>query len=124
MGRSSVGNYERRSGPTSEFLAALVQAYPNFDVHYLLTGTTVRASAWDVAGGEPYLDPEEEGDEVRALIERLVAAPYANPSIFLTPSEMTTAERITYNMAARAALRTIARALCNDPRRFGPQERR
>lgn len=124
VGRSSVANYERRNGPTSEFLAALVQAYPDFDVHYLLTGRSSTSAVWEESGDGVYLAPEEATDEVRMLIDRLVRAPFGHPEIFLTRDDLTTAEWITYHMAARAALRIIARSLCNDARRFGPTENR
>jgi len=120
--RNSVANHERRD-PTTGFLAALVQAYPDLDVSYLLTGRPGTSAAWEESEDGVYFAPEEETDEVRALIDRLVDAPFNHPEIFFTRDEMNTAERITYDMAARAALRTIARALCNDVRRFGPTEK-
>ena len=120
--RNSVANHERR-GPTTGFLAALAQAYPDLDIAYLLTGRPSTSAAWQESGGGVYLAPEEATDEVRALIDSLVEAPFDHPEIFITRDQMNTAERITYDMAARAALRTIARALCGDSRRFGPTEK-
>ena len=55
VGRSSVANYERRNGPTSEFLAALVQAYPDLDASYLLTGRPGTSRAWAESGDGVYL---------------------------------------------------------------------
>ena len=121
--RNSVANHERR-GPTTGFLAALAQAYPDLDIAYLLTGRPSTSAAWQESGGGVYFAPEEATDEVRALIDHLVEAPFSYPEVFLKPDEMTTAEKVTYVMTARAALRTIARALCNDSKRFGPKERR
>jgi transcriptional regulator with XRE-family HTH domain len=122
---NSVSNHERRGGPTLSFLIALSRAYKeDLDVYWLMHGEPREAAAWEESGDGVYFAPEEETDEVRALIDRLVEAPFGYPEVFLSAGELTTAERITYNMAARTALRTIARALCNDARRFGPSETR
>ena len=122
---NSVSNHERRGGPTLSFLIALSSAYKeDLDVYWLMHGEPREAAAWEESGESVYLGPEEATDEVRALIDRLVEAPFDHPEIFITRDQMNTAERITYDMAARAALRTIARALCSDSRRFGPKKRR
>ena len=114
---NSVANHENR-GPTTKFLAALVQAYPDFDVNYLLTERMIDSGAWETSVVRLYVAPEEEKESTRALIDQLIAAPFDHPGTFLTREELTTAEWITYQMAMGAALRTIARALCNDERRF------
>lgn len=115
--RNSVANHERR-GPTTAFLAALTLSYQNLDVSYMLTGKSGTLAAWETGDEGVYFSPKEATDEVRALIDNLVEAPFEYPKIFFTREEMTKTERTTYDMAALLALRMISRSLCTDARRF------
>lgn len=120
IGPSAISNYEKRNNPSATVLASLKEAFPEVDLNWILLGAGYPKYGLTEAEQADFYIPEAVEDGLMEVTQKILEFPFTHPDLFLTPEEMTPAERHTYAMTVYAGLRQIARGICRDSRRFGP----